>query len=232
MMDLMLRRRIMMANVIPPWVPSGDISEYISDGLTFHVDGIESAEGTVKDLVTDTIFNANTAASIAYENGGIVLTGGFFYRATALLGNSSSQTVEVCFSPSVMQACCIFASGTNGVNTYYPCVIFTANGEQITFLARKGSAYNPGLVANGKYTISMNTARGISNGVAMATNGTNYYANVGHTVIGARRYSNAYSAKFSGTIYSIRVYSRQLTQAEMLHNQKVDNVRFNLGLTI
>ncbi len=222
-----------MANSVEPWVPTGDISEYVSSGLTFHVDGIESAEGTITDRVSGNTFKKSTPASIAYQNNGIVFSGGCLFWTSASLSNSSSQTVEVCFSPSVVQACCVFASGTNGANTYYPCVIFTNDGEQITFLARKGSAYNPGLVANGKYTISMNTARGISNGVAMATNGTNYYANVGYTMIGARRYSNAYSAKFSGTVYSIRVYSRQLTQAEMLHNQKVDNVRFNLvGLTI
>lgn len=37
---------------------------------------------------------------------------------------------------------------------------------------------------------------------------------------------------FVGSIYAIRLYNRHLTQAEMLHNQRLDNKRYNLGLTI
>ena len=37
---------------------------------------------------------------------------------------------------------------------------------------------------------------------------------------------------FKGVIYAVRLYNRHLTEAEMLHNQRLDNKRYNLGLTI
>lgn len=37
---------------------------------------------------------------------------------------------------------------------------------------------------------------------------------------------------FNGSIYAIRVYSRQLSDREILINQKIDNARFELGLDI
>ena len=36
----------------------------------------------------------------------------------------------------------------------------------------------------------------------------------------------------NGRIYAIRYYNRRLTDDEIIYNQRVDNVRFNLGLTL
>jgi hypothetical protein len=36
----------------------------------------------------------------------------------------------------------------------------------------------------------------------------------------------------NGDIYSIRIYNRKLSQSEQLQNQRVDNIRFNLGLSL
>ena len=55
------------------------------------------------------------------------------------------------------------------------------------------------------------------------------------TTIGARHrntMSPGWNMIFKGTIYAIRIYNRQLTAAEMLHNQRIDNARYNMGLTI
>ena len=37
--------------------------------------------------------------------------------------------------------------------------------------------------------------------------------------------------KFTGNVYCIRIYDRELTAQEILANQAIDNTRFNLGLT-
>ena len=47
-------------------------------------------------------------------------------------------------------------------------------------------------------------------------------------LLGARGSGN----KFKGIIHAVRVYNRKLTAEEMLQNQRVDNFRYNLGLTI
>ena len=50
--------------------------------------------------------------------------------------------------------------------------------------------------------------------------------------IGSAAGGGASKHPFNGHIYSIRFYNRKLTQAEQLHNQQVDNLRFNLELTL
>lgn len=37
---------------------------------------------------------------------------------------------------------------------------------------------------------------------------------------------------FNGNICAIRIYNRRLTDDEILYNQRVDNLRFNLGLDL
>ena len=37
---------------------------------------------------------------------------------------------------------------------------------------------------------------------------------------------------FTGSIYAIRIYNHQLSDREILINQKIDNARFELGLNI
>ena len=54
---------------------------------------------------------------------------------------------------------------------------------------------------------------------------------VSSTTIGGRAGSASHYYA-NAKIYSIRIYSKKLTEAEMLNNQKVDNARFNLGLNI
>lgn len=44
--------------------------------------------------------------------------------------------------------------------------------------------------------------------------------------------SNAFALPFTGKVYAIRIYDTILTEAQILANQRLDNQRFNLGLTI
>lgn len=52
------------------------------------------------------------------------------------------------------------------------------------------------------------------------------------TQVGGRLASRGQGNPFQGTIYAVRLYNRHLTEAEMLHNQRLDNKRFRLGLDI
>lgn len=44
--------------------------------------------------------------------------------------------------------------------------------------------------------------------------------------------NSIYNSSYSGIIYTIRCYSRKLSDREILINQKIDNARFELGLNI
>ena len=97
-------------------------------------------------------------------------------------------------------------------------------------------------VANQMYCVGMNNDYAVSNGTALAlmtgTNATGYTNNTGSTngtgAICIGCYSNGSNkyAVMHGNIYAIRIYSGHLTEAQMLANQKVDNQRYGLGLTL
>ena len=78
--------------------------------------------------------------------------------------------------------------------------------------------------------------RGVDNGILMnSQNPLNTYQ-AQRATVGGRQWGNWESKiiynPFIGTIFAIRVYSRQLSDREILINQKIDNARFGLGLNI
>lgn len=88
----------------------------------------------------------------------------------------------------------------------------------------------------GNNTISLNVNLGVQNGQTISrgtdsdywTSGGDFNSNfnIGYNNLDYGRFF------FTGKIYAIRIYSKLLTQAEMINNQRVDNTRFNLGLSI
>lgn len=87
-------------------------------------------------------------------------------------------------------------------------------------------------IKKGVTSLSLNNC--ISNGIKI----TNYESfgsfapNSGNRfTIGYRQYSSV-EMRLLGEIYCIRMYNRTLTDNEILHNQRIDNRRFNLGLNI
>ena len=238
-MDALLRRRMMMAGGSTPPVP---LPDYVSqEDLVFWFDGFLSVDGqgNAKELIQNEVLSKINAANISFANGGMVLSGGALYRTDNVLESNPDYTVEVCFIPvSFPSNMILFCSNDTSSANATPLVCFLGSGGRITHRSSRYSnspAYVVDLAVDEKYTISMNATGGMKNGATpLSTGSGDYYANFGSTTcIGCRRQTaNAYSAFFYGTVYSVRVYSRQLTEAEMLHNQAVDNERFNLGLTI
>lgn len=146
---------------------------------------------------------------------------------------------------------CVFhrreSSGTYGVpGGIYFC---SKNGASATDAFICGC--NAGDVADGTWDnsnvndeiccIGMNNDDAVKNGSALAlktgSNATGLVTNTGNEAgkgaicIGCYSNGNVYSV-FKGNIYAIRIYSGHLTAAQMLANQKVDNERYNLGLTL
>ena len=87
------------------------------------------------------------------------------------------------------------------------------------------------IVSSSKASVSVSSARAYENGTAISRSSDKKYLNgisSNYYYIGRNSNGNY----FKGKIYSIRIYNRQLSQSEVLQNLAVDNLRFNLGLTL
>lgn len=94
-----------------------------------------------------------------------------------------------------------------------------------------GTTYQLPSDKSGKiFTFSSTNNTGYLNGVKIATTGTASFTVAAQTgiTLGKRMDSDYYP--FNGTLYQIRIYSRQLTEAEILHNQALDISRY--GITV
>lgn len=211
---------IRRANVVYGESPSPPAPIYVTDGLIFHLDGIDKGDtaNAWTDIVSGTAITGTDVISTQY---GWEFDGNGHFRADNIVIGSENQTLEVCFKPYSTGTYCLLAFGSNSA-TYN--LIFYKSGNTITW-AQKSNTFTFTLNANTAYSLSMNLDAGMCNGTPVSKNsGTDYWSNDNYLRIGKRSSGNA----FTGEIYSIRVYNRRLTAAEQLNNFNVDNARFNL----
>ena len=219
MIDLLMRRREMVAAKKQPFV-----NPYITDGLIFQLDGIEKGDDVTS--WTDLIGNVELKGTGVRGANCYTFTNNQLLSAEVSFASSDSYTVEVCYHSNKGDNA-IFGVG-NGASGF-PAWVRRSN--KVVFIHRK-STY----VAN-KYdyvTASANLARAYENGVQMSFAASDYWvtAPVGTIYVGRAVSGSAVGWPFYGDLYAIRIYNRQLTEEEILHNQAIDNTRFNLGLTI
>lgn len=201
---------------------------YIQDGLIFQLDGINKGtnEGAWTDLVGGHIYT-NYGATVL-ENGWRLNNKSLRSTDCNFLPANSNQTVEIVFKPTVNSGPqAVWMQNGNQDMTTNTVLLFW-NGTAVTFL-QHNKTYTIPLTVNAYHCISLNLTLGLVNGVKKNPNTNNDYWNntTDYSVIGCR---NGGAAYFKGDIFAIRVYDRRLTEDEMLHNQQVDNIRFNLGL--
>jgi len=201
---------------------------YIKAGKVFHLDGINkgTTDGSWVDLVGGNVF----------ENNGAVSNDTYFYFSNNgyLIGTSHygtiDYTVETCFAPDAQFKGMVFQSGkdqTAGTNI----VLYQYLDDGLFLSKIPFYVLNPVV---GNNTVSLNDNIGVQNGVTISrSTRSDWWAAVDNFLIGLNMYGNgAKRMYYTGKIYSIRFYDRRLTAEEILHNQQVDNARFNLGLSI
>ena len=224
-MDALLRRRMMIASggSTPP-------TNYVQDGLVLHLDGINKGgtSGRWTSLVGNEYYTLTSNSTV--ESNAIHMNGSGAIESTNTTSiDGTSGTIEVC------------AEFISSPSSYY--VVMYGPSGKLAFIVGKPNSDTPGAtfftgtsnnnwsISMGSiYTCSVNSSRCVYNGVSVSTkNSTSWSSNLSVNKIGGRPpYANAYYANIR--IYSIRKYNRLLTEAEMLQNQAVDNIRFNLGL--
>jgi len=87
---------------------------------------------------------------------------------------------------------------------------------------------------NANICIGANKTCAVNNGSQMQSLGVTHWTTLGgHSALAAAHAPSNNTFILSNTVvYAVRIYRGQLTVAQMLHNQKIDNERYGLGLTL
>ena len=222
-MDALLRRRMMMMAGSGPTPPTP--LSYITDGLVAHFDGIDKGSDSTKwtSLVGSAYYTLNTHSSV--ETNAIVMDGAGVITGTNRVSiGGKAGTIEVCAQYLGTAGSAIVLNGSASGQ-----LCFIIGGAGYGFCVNGGSnQWNTTKVA--LFTCSANNSRCMLNGTVVGTKATNNWTSYSDTIGGRASGSNKYYANIR--IYSIRMYNRLLSEAEMLNNQKVDNIRFSLGFSI
>lgn len=216
------------------------LPDYISDGLVLWLDG--KLKGNTADAWTDLVGGivfTQKSSGVIFNSDNVQFDGSNDkVLISSVTGSSdyipvnSVATLEICYNNTSGKTnrCLFYAGNYNGALCFH-----ISNTTDIKWGA--GSSQAPNLAHHtnqAKTTYSISRKRILENFVAQSF-GTVNYITKGQTKIivggSGRNASNIYDV-FNGKIYSIRIYNRQLTEEEVLHNQAIDNTRFNLGLTI
>lgn len=203
-------------------------SDYIQDGLIFWLDGID--KGGSRNKWRDII------GGLEFVNYGAIENDDHFYfdGASYMIGPSgvvydiTNHTIEVCVEPIVKSNWVLCTPSVHGYVEGFS-VSFQSIG--ITYAKSTTNLYD--IPYNGKMTISMNIERGYGNMNSLVLSIKDYFSDRNLWVVGGRTGYPTPSIPrylFNGKIYAIRIYNKLLTSDEMIYNQQIDNLRFNLGI--
>ena len=205
--------------------------EYIIDGLVFELDGMNkgSTADSWTDLIGGLVFTNNGATSI--PNGWMISnssSNNTLRNSDTINWDRTTSTIEVVYSTETESAQLIFSPSTSGSIT-----MGLSSGSQFAISNESSSSnkvLNSPINIRGTHTVSLNINCGVIDiNNSMTVSSENLYFESGdYNDIGGMSTSSTNS--FNGNIYAIRIYNRLLTEQEMTQNQRVDNVRFGLGL--
>lgn len=212
----MLRRRKLMAM---------QAEDYIRDGLVLWLDAIDkgSITGSWVDKIGGHVFQGvNTPVFGSDYVATSQSDGSYLINDTFSAYSSAEATIELAISDHTDTTQLVFMPKTSVGGIAFG--LYNNTGVIWSSDSRRSI-----VTATGIKTASVRLDLAVVNGLSATMSGGNVWGggNV-YNYIGRRKSGNTYTGK----IHAIRVYNRQLSESEMLHNQKLDNKRFNLGLSI
>lgn len=237
MNELLLRRRMMAMSKKEPFV-----NPYITDGLVLHLDGIEkgSTPDAWTDLINGIVFTKK-AGGVTFNSDNVQFGGSsnnaLHNLTTYDFARSTVGTIEVCYRDIATSGfSTVFYTYAEGASTGTICFQFVG-GNRVSFSTGNASSrpHNGAWTAESTGTYSVSNARAYQNGINKGYTSDKTYITktIVGTIIGCSgRASSTYFDPLNGKIHSIRIYNRQLTEEEILHNQAIDNTRFHLGLEL
>lgn len=221
--------RRMMANV--GGGEQYDADSYIQDGLVFQLDGIDKGNDATKWIDRKGgIGFPYIAATSEVQTDSVHFTGSGYLIGDGLITPSfayDSMTIEVACTYDTR-------SGTNHVVLVCNVAPNFAFGWYNRTTLRCSSGISKPVWSTSDMTVlktySITSDHSLANINVSLTSGSNtqFSNNSGNIEIGGRSYNS--TSGYVGDVYAIRIYNRQLSVAEMQFNQRIDNVRFQLGI--
>lgn len=216
-------------------------SMYVSNGLVACWDGIENAGvgthdagATVwKDIVGGYEF-ALTGVTVEADRmtfDGTATSYGTLdsVGSTATFGAAKNGTMEIVFASRTASGTQVLLQSTSGIGLafgFYQGNILSSTVSSPVFPFEQGTATNSISI---RYSSSKPVSPIYTNGSSLVSGtGNNSWGspNSTTTFIGVRA-NKADNTHFPGSIYSIRLYNRQLTDEEIAANYMVDRMRFD-----
>lgn len=197
---------------------------YVSSGLVFHLDGADATTNKWVDRINGIEFTMNNVT--LDDAGGVVFTGEDSYGnyPNNLNFPLSTHTIEVVAKRASKDMACVFM-----INAADNVAFGFSSG--IDYIVTKSGNSNPtttwGVIDNDIHVYSVKQGNAFDNGNVMCSRSTDtWYLRTGGTFVGSRSADNA---AFKGTVYQIRIYNRQLSDEEILHNQAVDMAKYGIN---
>jgi hypothetical protein len=196
------------------------------DGLVLWMDGINKGNvtGAWVDQIAGHVFRGVNNPEFGSDYIATDAVGNSYLTNTSLPPyRSENATIEIALSDHDDSTQLVFmpptAPGGVALGLYESARIIWASDTR-----------RPMVIASDVKTASVNNSNAMVNGISAANAGTEIWVGgtSGTSYIGRRATGNPYTGK----IHAIRIYNRILTPEEMLFNQRIDNKRFSLGLTI
>lgn len=199
---------------------------YIQNGLVFWLDGIDKGDDPTAwtDLVGGAKFAYNQHSTVNTDN--VAMDGAGAITSDFIIDyDCRTSTIEVvCNMPNVYTGVIFFSGVPSGISFMYA-------SQGFCYASIENNQYNI-TKPTGNVLVSMSDDDIVLNGATPTfTKITNLWKTDNVTSIGGRAIAKPLYFK-ACTIYAIRIYNRKLSTTEMIANQRIDNVRFNLGLNI
>lgn len=216
---------------------------YITDGLIAKFDGYDASSSNWADTY-NSLFGVKLGADVAKtdDNLGVVFPNDYAGSTasptnTSAKINAGSCTIEVVYKvDSVPSGNKILVKGYH--NTTAPKGTFAfwidAQGMVRNDLFTPAEVNNSvadyvGRIVTQSVTTTLNYVNGVSLGKGEVAGSTLSPGSTGAPLIGSLLAGTTQSYKFTGTIYMIRIYNRELTAAEIQHNQAIDMALYNIS---
>ena len=215
--------------------------DYITDGLIAKFDGYDASTAYWGDTYNSLFGIHLTSVSKTSDGMGVIFNGGgctdsnpVGYSNNAATINSG--TIEVVYKVDDMPSAYMYLvkgytanSGDKGKmafwidsNGYVRNDLYTAKEVNNSISNYLGRTITQSVNATLNYVNGMSLGKG-----ELATSASSP-GSTSKPAIGCYKTSAVY-APFTGTIYQVRIYNRELTAAEIQHNQKIDMIRYNIN---
>lgn len=208
--------------------PGGGLPDgYVQDSLVFWLDGADCLADTWVDKVSGNTLTRH-GASVSISDGGVTFTSNAAFCSTDItLPTYNTSTIELVaiLGGGSTQNMLLYSSDTNSI-----CYSYNA-GSTKCWIRPAAILGRTTITPNTIGTQSVSTSFNYINKVLDTVTGTNVQRGAGYcTSVGAWVSNSSYSLQrgFRGTIYQIRIYNRQLSEAEIFHNQDLDISKYNI----